>query len=75
MHQDSGTKNGQENKQNWPYVSVTAIDLDPNASGLHLYHALRNLEKNGIVSGKPMVVVSPAESGKTVISLGTYASE
>jgi len=75
LQQESYIKSGQQQKQERPFVSVTAIDLDPSASGLHLYYALRNLEESGIVSGKPMVVISPVESGKTVISLGTYASE
>jgi len=73
QHEDNTKSGGQHQQQ--PYVSVTAIDLDPNASGLELYYAIRNLEKNGIVSGQPMIVVSPVESGKTVISLGAYASE
>jgi len=62
-------------EQQQPYVSVTVIDFDPHASGLELHHALQNLEKSSILSGQPLIVVTPVESGKTVISLGAYASE
>jgi len=68
-------KDNDVSEQQQPYVSVTAVDLDPNASGFDLNHAIRNLEKNSILSGRPLIVVSPVESGKTVISLGAYASE
>lgn len=68
-------KNNAGSTKEQPYVSVTVIDLDPTANGLDLHHAIINLKKNNVLSGRPLTVVSPVESGKTVINLGAYASE
>jgi len=57
------------------YVSVTVIDLDPSANGFQFYNAINTLKAAKILSGQPLVIVSPGASGNILIRLGALASE
>ena len=49
--------------------SVIALDLSVQADGNGFINAMDSLIENGILSGKPVVVISPSASGKAIISL------
>lgn len=53
---------------------VLAIGLHPNALGVDLEKAFFALTEEKILSGRPVVLVTPAESGMTALNLGTLAS-
>eukprot|EP00565_Helicotheca_tamesis_P005485 CAMPEP_0185738162 /NCGR_PEP_ID=MMETSP1171-20130828/32189_1 /TAXON_ID=374046 /ORGANISM="Helicotheca tamensis, Strain CCMP826" /LENGTH=279 /DNA_ID=CAMNT_0028409289 /DNA_START=8 /DNA_END=845 /DNA_ORIENTATION=+ len=49
--------------------SVTALDLTVNANGEQFLKAYEVLVKEKVLSGSPVVVVSPSASGKSVVDL------
>ena len=53
---------------------VLAIGLNPNALGVDLEKVFFALTEEKILSGRPVVLVTPAESGMTALNLGTLAS-
>ena len=52
-----------------PHLSVIAADLPATADGKALEGLFRGLVKENIFSGKPVVIVSPSASGKSVLGL------
>ena len=54
---------------------VLAIGLNPNALGVDLEKVFFALTEQKILSGRPVILVTPAESGKTALNLGTLASQ
>jgi len=56
-------------------VSVTAIDLSVSSDGNGLIGVFDSLTSEGVISGKPLVIVSPSASGKSVISLASTFNE
>lgn len=54
-------------------VSVTAVDLPVNSDGKDLNALFTVLVKHNIISGRPLSIVSPSASGKSIVSLAEYA--
>jgi pimeloyl-ACP methyl ester carboxylesterase len=55
-------------------VSVTALDLSVQADGQGLKSAFDALVQENVLSGKPVVVVSPSASGKSIVSMVSSSS-
>jgi len=53
--------------------SITALDLSVKADGDGFIDAFDALVNQGVLSGKPLVVISPSASGKSIVSLGASA--
>ncbi len=54
-------------------VSAVAIDLSVQSDGDGFQDAIRALVDGGVLSGKPVTVISPSASGKAIVSLGSKA--
>jgi len=54
-------------------VSVTAVDLPVNSDGKDLNALFTVLVQHNIISGRPLSIVSPSASGKSIVSLAEYA--
>lgn len=54
-------------------ISAVAVDLSVRADGDGFRDAFRALVDGGILSGKPLTVISPSASGKAIVSLGSKA--
>ena len=52
-------------------MSVSALDLPVRADGLELESAFDALVKEDVLSGNPVIVVTPSASGKSIVSLVT----
>lgn len=50
-------------------LSVTAVDLSVKSTGDKLIALLNGLKQEGIISGNPLVIVSPSASGKAISTL------
>ncbi len=50
-------------------VSVSALDLSVRADGLGLESAFDALVREGVLSGNPIIVVTPSASGKSIVQL------
>ena len=53
-------------------VSVTAADLSVSSDGNGLYDLFNSLVEDSVISGRPLNVVTPSASGKSVVSLAEY---
>jgi len=56
-------------------ISAVAIDLSVQSNGLRLQDAFMALTYEGILSGKPIFLVTPSASGKTAVGLGKYVAD
>jgi len=58
-------------------INVVALDLSISADGNGLYDAFNSLVGGNVLSGKPVTVISPSASGKSVVdlTLSTFGSE
>jgi len=58
-------------------INVVALDLSISADGNGLYDAFNALVGGNVLSGKPVTVISPSASGKSVVdlTLSTFGSE
>ncbi len=65
---------GNDNVSENGRLSVTALDLSVQADGSGLKSAFDSLVQKGVLSGNPLVVVTPSASGKTVVSMITNSS-
>lgn len=63
--------NINNNSKNGRRLSVTALDLSVRADGRGLKSAFDALVKRGVLSGKPVVVVTPSASGLSIVSMVT----
>lgn len=52
-------------------LTITALDLPVSATGNDLEAVYDKLVDNGILSGRPVVVVTPSASGKAVVTLAS----
>ena len=55
--------------------SVTALDLSVKADGAGFINAIEGLVRERVLSGNPVVVVSPSASGKAIVSLTSSNAE
>jgi hypothetical protein len=62
---------GNDNISENGRLSVTALDLSVQADGNGLKSAFDSLIEKGVLSGNPLVVVTPSASGKTIVSMIT----
>ena len=53
-----------------PGLSVTAIDLSVSANGAALLNVFDALVREKVLSGDPIVIVTPSASGKAMLTLG-----
>ena len=53
-------------------VSVTAADLHVKSDGKDLYDLFSSLTNDKVISGRPLSIVTPSASGKSVASLAEY---
>jgi hypothetical protein len=65
---------GNKNISHTGRVSVTALDLSVQADGQGLKSAFDALVQENVLSGKPVVVVSPSASGKSIVSMVSSSS-
>lgn len=65
---------GNDNVSENGRLSVTALDLSVQADGNGLKSAFDSLIEKGVLSGNPLVVVTPSASGKTIVSMITNSS-
>lgn len=66
---------GNDNASEQGRLSVSALDLSVSADGSGLKSAFDSLVQNGILSGRPVVVITPSASGKTIVSMITEGME
>mmetsp|Transcript_25377 Transcript_25377/g.31273 ORF Transcript_25377/g.31273 Transcript_25377/m.31273 type:complete len:335 (+) Transcript_25377:77-1081(+) len=67
--------NNNNNNKNQKAMSIAALDLSVNADGLGFKDAFDALVEENVLSGKPVVVISPSASGKSIVSLGSYYAQ
>lgn len=72
-------------KQNWvdsgilkdfcsAQLSVYALDLNTRGlTGDSFVHTLEAFQEQGLISGKPMIIVTPSASGKALVDMGAAA--
>jgi vacuolar-type H+-ATPase subunit F/Vma7 len=56
------------------HISVVAIDLSVTADGLGFQDAYEALVRGKVISGHPVVVISPSASGRAIVSMGRIAA-
>lgn len=56
-------------------LSVTALDLPSSADGAQLMSAFTSLVKSNVLSGGPVAICTPGESGKSVIDLAQNSTD
>mmetsp|Transcript_27134 Transcript_27134/g.57942 ORF Transcript_27134/g.57942 Transcript_27134/m.57942 type:complete len:330 (+) Transcript_27134:227-1216(+) len=54
-------------------LSVTALDLPVPGEGDIFYDAIQSLASQHVLSGNPVVIVSPSAGGRAIVSLGEMA--
>ena len=64
-----------EDVESHTYYSVTAVDISVYSDGLILAKAFDALTESGIISGLPLVIVSPSASGIGVLDLASIAKQ
>jgi len=68
-----GIKNSTNSIQLDPNLSITAVDLpaksSPTVCAYELAHLFQGLKNEGIISGQPLVIISPSASGKNIVGL------
>jgi len=64
-----------EDIESHAYYSVTAVDISVYSDGLILAKAFDALTEGGIISGLPLVIVSPSASGIGVLDLASIPKQ
>eukprot|EP00590_Aulacoseira_subarctica_P006104 CAMPEP_0172417560 /NCGR_PEP_ID=MMETSP1064-20121228/4090_1 /TAXON_ID=202472 /ORGANISM="Aulacoseira subarctica , Strain CCAP 1002/5" /LENGTH=398 /DNA_ID=CAMNT_0013155987 /DNA_START=113 /DNA_END=1309 /DNA_ORIENTATION=+ len=64
-----------EDVQSHTHYSVTAVDLNVKSDGLMLAKAFEALAEGGIISGLPIIIVSPSASGRGVLDLAEISQQ
>ena len=72
---ESGIMGNLCQHKNGSKVIVVAIDLNPNALGVDLQKVLIAFAEEKILSGRPVVLVTPAKSSVTALDLGTWETQ
>ena len=55
-------------------LSILALDLPVTADGMELGLAFDSLVSGGVLTGRPVTIITPSASGKSVLSLGEMNS-
>ena len=59
------------NSETSRFSSILALDLTVKATGMQFKLVIDSLVESGILSGRPLIVISPSASGKAVLGLSS----